>query len=109
MSGRFLVLAYGTIGIALASLAALVTGQELPRAEQIKTVELFRVPKYCEGVCFDHEGRGYISWGKAITRLTCRPWKREPPITSSRARLAVRSSSAVFAMQFSALGQSKNT
>ena len=33
MSGRFLVLAYGTIGIALASLAALVTGQELPRAD----------------------------------------------------------------------------
>jgi gluconolactonase len=47
-----------------------LAGQELPRAEQAKTVELFRVPKYCEGVCFDHAGNGYISWGKAITRFT---------------------------------------
>jgi gluconolactonase len=31
---------------------------------------LFRVPRYCEGVCFDHEGNGYISWGKAITKFT---------------------------------------
>jgi gluconolactonase len=45
-------------------------GQELPRADQVKTVEMFRVPKYCEGVCFDHAGNGYISWGKAITRFS---------------------------------------
>jgi gluconolactonase len=43
--------------------------QELPRADQTKTVEMFRVPKYCEGVCFDHMGRGYISWGNTITRF----------------------------------------
>src|SRR5437773_2122305 len=48
----------------------LVRGQELPRPDQVKTVEMFRVPKYCEGVCFDHDGNGYISWGKAITRFT---------------------------------------
>jgi gluconolactonase len=48
----------------------LAPAQELPNAEQAKTQELFRVPRYCEGVCFDHEGRGYISWGKAITRFT---------------------------------------
>ena len=28
------------------------------------------MPNYCEGVCFDHEGNGYISWGKTITRFT---------------------------------------
>jgi gluconolactonase len=44
--------------------------QELPRPDQVKTIELFRVPKYCEGVCFDHAGNGYISWGKAITRFS---------------------------------------
>jgi gluconolactonase len=31
---------------------------------------MFRVPKYCEGVCFDHAGSGYISWGKSITKFT---------------------------------------
>jgi gluconolactonase len=47
-----------------------VSAQELPRAEQLKTVEALRVPRYCEGVCFDHAGNGYISWGKAITRFS---------------------------------------
>lgn len=46
------------------------TSQELPAASQTKTIELFRVPKYCEGVCFDHAGHGYISWGKAITKFS---------------------------------------
>jgi gluconolactonase len=45
-------------------------GQDLPKSDQVKTIEMFRVPRYCEGVCFDHEGKGYISWGKAITRFT---------------------------------------
>jgi gluconolactonase len=45
-------------------------GQDLPGADAVKTVEMFRVPNYCEGVVFDHEGRGYISWGKSITRFT---------------------------------------
>ncbi|MDX1945391.1 MAG: SMP-30/gluconolactonase/LRE family protein [Pirellulaceae bacterium] len=44
--------------------------QELPAADKVKTVELFRVPNYCEGVCFDHAARGYISWGKTITRFS---------------------------------------
>lgn len=47
-----------------------VAAQELPRLDQVKTIELFRVPRYCEGVCFDHAGNGYISWGKAITRFS---------------------------------------
>ena len=31
---------------------------------------MFRVPNYCEGVFFDHDGNGYISWGKTITKFT---------------------------------------
>jgi gluconolactonase len=45
-------------------------GQELPQPDRVKTVEMFRVPRYCEGVCFDHAGNGYISWGKSITRFS---------------------------------------
>jgi gluconolactonase len=52
------------------SAAELGFGQELPAAEAVKTVELFRVPNYCEGVCFDHDGNGYISWGKSITKFS---------------------------------------
>ena len=47
-----------------------VRAQELPDANKAKTVELFRVPNYCEGVCFDHEGNGYVSWGKSITKFS---------------------------------------
>jgi gluconolactonase len=57
--------------LAFASLASPASfGQELPPAEQALPVELFRVPNYCEGVCFDHTGNGYISWGKAITKFS---------------------------------------
>lgn len=54
---------------ALNVLGAQATAQELPQPDKAKTVEMFRVPKYCEGVCFDHVGRGYISWGATITRF----------------------------------------
>ncbi len=47
-----------------------VHAQELPQPDKTKTVELLRVPNYCEGVCFDHAGNGYISWGKSITRFS---------------------------------------
>lgn len=46
------------------------SAQELPAADVAKTVEVFRVPNYCEGVVFDHDGKGYISWGKSITQFT---------------------------------------
>ena len=52
------------------SLSGASHGQELPAADKTKTVELFRVPNYCEGVCFDNAGNGYISWGKSITRFS---------------------------------------
>src|SRR4029078_3238270 len=54
----------------IAQMAGWAHSQELPKSDQGKTIELFRVPKYCEGVCFDHEGNGYVSWGKAITKFT---------------------------------------
>jgi gluconolactonase len=44
--------------------------QELPPASAVKTHEMFRVPRYCEGVCFDHAGAGYISWEKSITKFS---------------------------------------
>ena len=44
--------------------------QELPQPDMAKTVEMFRVPNYCEGVCFDHAGNGYISWAKSITKFS---------------------------------------
>lgn len=43
---------------------------ELPGSDSIKAVQLFTVPSYCEGVVFDKEGGGYVSWGKSITRFT---------------------------------------
>ncbi|MGI8981898.1 MAG: SMP-30/gluconolactonase/LRE family protein [Pirellulaceae bacterium] len=43
---------------------------ELPAAVKTKTVELFRVPAYCEGVVFDHAGNGYVSWNKSITKFS---------------------------------------
>ena len=56
------------------------SGQELPAADKTKTLEMFRVPKYCEGVVFDHDGKGYISWGDTITQFTPdgkhQPWAK---------------------------------
>ena len=44
--------------------------EKLPDPAQAKTSRLFIVPEYCEGVVFDHQGYGYISHGKTITRFT---------------------------------------
>ncbi len=43
---------------------------KLPDPAKVKTVKLFTVPEYCEGVVFDHRGNGYISHGKTITKFT---------------------------------------
>ena len=43
--------------------------KEVPDAARVKAVRLFTVPNYCEGVVFDHEGHGYISHGKTITKF----------------------------------------
>ncbi len=44
-------------------------GSEIPDAAKVRAVRLFTVPNYCEGVVFDHEGHGYISHGKSITKF----------------------------------------
>jgi gluconolactonase len=50
-------------------LSADVKSQELPANDSVKPTKLFEVETYSEGVVFDHEGRGYISWGKTITQF----------------------------------------
>jgi gluconolactonase len=47
-----------------------VAADDLPAADKAKTVEVFRVPAYCEGVVFDHAGNGYVSWAKSITKFS---------------------------------------
>jgi gluconolactonase len=58
------------LALLLVFVAAPLLAQELPDPAKAKTVEMFRVPAYCEGVVFDHEGRGYVSWDKSITQFT---------------------------------------
>ena len=49
---------------------ASVLAVELPDPAKVQPVQLLTVPSYCEGVVFDKEGRGYVSWGKTITQFT---------------------------------------
>src|SRR5581483_1052889 len=51
-------------------LALVLLANDLPADADVKAVKVLEVPGYCEGVVFDHEGNGYISHGKAITRFT---------------------------------------
>jgi gluconolactonase len=53
----------------LAAMSALLPGEPPPAAD-VKAVKLFEVPNYCEGIVFDHEGNGYVSHGKVITKFT---------------------------------------
>jgi len=48
----------------------MVEAADVPAAESVTTEKVLVVPKYCEGVVFDHEGYGYISWGDTITQFT---------------------------------------
>lgn len=50
--------------------ATVTLGADLPDPAKTKTVEVLTVPSYCEGVVFDHEGNGYISWAKTITKFS---------------------------------------
>ena len=56
--------------VALLATALPAVAADLPESDKVKTAELFTVPNYCEGVVFDHEGNGYISHGKVITKFT---------------------------------------
>ena len=46
-----------------------VTAQDLPAVDKVQAKKLFEVPSYCEGVVFDHNGKGYISWDKTLTEF----------------------------------------
>jgi gluconolactonase len=48
----------------------MLVARELPSDQDVKPVEIVRVPNYCEGIVFDHEGYGYISQGKFIMRVS---------------------------------------
>lgn len=43
--------------------------QELPANDAVQAVPLFEVESYCEGVVFDHQGHGYISWKETLTQF----------------------------------------
>jgi gluconolactonase len=63
------------IALSLAAALFLVAGRsalaaDLPDADAVKVVKLFEVGSYCEGVVFDHEGKGYVSWKDTITQFT---------------------------------------
>lgn len=64
----------GWMGRALLVVGLLLVGgsvrAELPKSDAVKAVKLFEVPAYCEGVVFDHQGRGYVSWADTITQFT---------------------------------------
>ncbi len=69
LSSFWLLVATICSSIAATSSADL-TAAELPAPSTVKTVQLFTVPEYCEGVVFDHSGSGFISHGKVITHFT---------------------------------------
>jgi gluconolactonase len=52
------------------SIGASSFASELPDPKTVKAVEVLTVPSYCEGVVFDHEGNGYISHGRYITKFS---------------------------------------
>jgi|GEM_PF-554747 len=43
---------------------------DTPDWSKFQAVKMFEVDRYCEGVVFDHEGKGYISHNKSITWFT---------------------------------------
>jgi len=59
------------LGFALGGpMVAGLRAEAFPDTATLEAVRLFTVPGYCEGIVFDHEGRGYVSWKDSITRFT---------------------------------------
>jgi gluconolactonase len=58
------------VACVLISAGVALHAAELPDPKTVPPVQVLTVPSYCEGVVFDKEGRGYISWGKSITRFS---------------------------------------
>ena len=57
-----------SVSLSITLLAA--TAGDLPPDDGVKIAEIVRVPSYCEGVVFDHDGNTYISHGKFVTKVT---------------------------------------
>ena len=57
-----------TVGSSLGSTDR-ISAQDLPPVDKVQAKKLFEVPSYCEGVVFDHNGKGYISWDKTLTQF----------------------------------------
>lgn len=57
------------MSLTLGFLAMTLLG-ELPASDAVQPVKLLEVHAYCEGVVFDHDGRGYVSHGDRITQFT---------------------------------------
>ncbi len=49
---------------------AAIAADVLPDPAKTSPTKLLEVDHYCEGVVFDHEGRGYVSEGKQIVQFT---------------------------------------
>jgi gluconolactonase len=62
--------ALGAIGLVLLTSQAALAADPLPDAAKVTAVKLLEVDHYCEGVVFDHDGRGYISEGQQIVQFT---------------------------------------
>jgi gluconolactonase len=60
----------GTTMRAVILLGSILLFGQAPQESKVKIEKLLEVPHYCEGVVFDHQGNGYISHGKVITRFT---------------------------------------
>jgi gluconolactonase len=67
MRRLFAIVFLSVVGV---SVGAPRAAAELPDERTVRIEKLFEVPHYCEGVVFDHDGYGYISHGKVITRFT---------------------------------------
>lgn len=65
---KFLDLAF--ISVIFSVLCLTGHAAELPQANSVKTVHLFTVPSYCEGVVFDQQGNGYVSYRREIEKFT---------------------------------------
>lgn len=57
--------------------------QDLPAADKTEAKKLFEVPSYSEGVVFDHQGTGYISWDKTITKFNLQGENSEFAVTGA--------------------------
>lgn len=72
MKTRFWIQAFIPTGILIALISLIVDNafsQELPASQAVVPVKLLEVERYSEGVVFDHDGNGYISWDKTVTKF----------------------------------------